>query len=239
MNEIYSALISILVVSIVSFVGIFTFLIKENLLKRIIIYLISFSIGTMLGASFLHLIPESGTDNLIYVLVGFLFSFILEKFIKWRHCHNPEHFYKEIHPFAYINLIGDMIHNFIDGIIIAASYVVSIPLGISTTIAVIMHEIPQEIGDFAVLIHGGFTRSKAFFLNFLTALSAFLGAIMVFAVGKENINFIPFFIAFAAGNFIYIASSDLIPELHKEEGLKNSLMQLAFIVFGIMIMAIV
>jgi len=179
MNDvvIYS-LVSVILISLISFIGVFAFLIKEDLLKKIIMYLVSFSIGTMLGASFLHLIKEAlemSENVLIYVIVGFLFSFVLEKFIKWRHCHNPNHFYKKVHSFAYINLAGDMVHNFIDGIIIAASYLISIPLGISTTIAVMIHEIPQEIGDFAVLIHGGFSKGKALLLNFFTALTAVIG----------------------------------------------------------------
>ncbi|MDD4661955.1 MAG: ZIP family metal transporter [Candidatus Pacebacteria bacterium] len=238
---IYS-LISVIIISLISFVGAFAFFIKENTLKRIIMYMVSFSIGTMLSAGFLHLIPEAmetEPNTLFYVVVGFLFSFILEKFIKWRHCHNPNHFYKEVHPFAYINLVGDMVHNFIDGIVIAASYIISIPLGIATTLAVMIHEIPQEIGDFAVLIHGGFSRKKALLLNFFTALTAVVGVVLGLYIGSSNTWLVSFLIAFAAGNFIYIAASDLIPELHKEETkLKNSLLQLLFIVLGILIIAL-
>lgn len=237
MNTTIYSLVSVFTISLISFIGVFAFLIKENILKKIIAYLVSFSIGTMLGAAFLHLIPEAlenETNALIYVVIGFLFSFILEKFIKWRHCHNPNHFYEKIHSFAYINLIGDFVHNFIDGVTIAASYVVSIPLGVSTTIAVMMHEIPQEIGDFAVLLHGGFTKKKAIFLNFITALSSIIGAFIGLTIGT---HFIPFLISFTAGNFIYIASSDLIPELHKETKFINSLLQFLFIIFGILIIA--
>lgn len=243
MNDvvIYS-LVSVILISLISFVGVFAFLIKEDLLKKIIMYLVSFSIGTMLGASFLHLIKEAlemSENVLIYVIVGFLFSFVLEKFIKWRHCHNPNHFYKKVHSFAYINLAGDMVHNFIDGIIIAASYLISIPLGISTTIAVMIHEIPQEIGDFAVLIHGGFSKGKALLLNFFTALTAVIGLFFGLYLATSNTFIVSFLIAFAAGNFIYIAASDLIPELHKDNKIKNSLLQLLFIVLGVLIMAIV
>ena len=243
MNDvvIYS-LVSVILISLISFIGVFAFLIKEDLLKKIIMYLVSFSIGTMLGASFLHLIKEAlemSENVLIYVIVGFLFSFVLEKFIKWRHCHNPNHFYKKVHSFAYINLAGDMVHNFIDGIIIAASYLISIPLGISTTIAVMIHEIPQEIGDFAVLIHGGFSKGKALLLNFFTALTAVIGLFIGLYLGTSNTFIVSFLIAFAAGNFIYIAASDLIPELHKDNKIKNSLLQLLFIVLGVLIMAIV
>ena len=243
MNDvvIYS-LVSVILISLISFIGVFAFLVKEELLKKIIMYLVSFSIGTMLGASFLHLIKEAlemSENVLIYVIIGFLFSFVLEKFIKWRHCHNPNHFYKKVHSFAYINLAGDMVHNFIDGIIITASYLISVPLGISTTIAVMIHEIPQEIGDFAVLIHGGFSKGKALLLNFFTALTAVLGLFVGLYLGTSNSLIVSFLIAFAAGNFIYIAASDLIPELHKDNKIKNSLLQLLFIVLGVLIMAIV
>lgn len=231
--------LSVFLISFISFVGALFFLIKKEVFPKILLYFVSFSIGAMLGAAFFHLIPEAlelEANTLFYVLFGFLFSFVLEKFIKWRHCHNPEHLKKDIHPFAYINLIGDAVHNFIDGIIIAASYLVSIPLGISTTFAVMMHEIPQEFGDFAVLLHGGFTKKKALFLNFLTALSAVLGVILTLFIGPENTQFTSILIAFAAGNFIYIAASDLIPELHKENRISKSLLQFFFILLGIIIM---
>jgi len=241
-NVILYSLLSVVVISLISFVGALFFLLKDKVFKEVLIHFVSFSIGAMLGAAFFHLIPEAlelETNTLFWILIGFLFSFVLEKFIKWRHCHNPEHFNEKVHPFAYINLAGDMIHNFIDGIIITASYIVSIPLGISTTLAVIMHEIPQEVGDFAVLLHGGFSKKKALILNFVTALSAILGVGIAFILGPENTQFTAILIAFAAGNFIYIAASDLIPELHKETKISKSILQLFFIILGIVILFLV
>jgi zinc and cadmium transporter len=233
-------LISISIVSLISLIGIFTLSIKTEKLKKILIYLVSFSAGALFGDVFIHLFPEIVKNygfNLnisIYVLVGILFFFIIEKFVHWQHCHMPitkEH----KHPFAIMNLVGDSVHNFIDGLIIGASYLFSIPLGIATTIAVVLHEIPQEIGDFGVLIHGGFTKKRALLVNFLTALTAILGGI--FALLLKNVSAISaFLLPFAAGTFLYIAGSDLIPELHKETDVRKSLIQLLAFILGIAIM---
>ncbi|MEK6953135.1 MAG: ZIP family metal transporter, partial [Nanoarchaeota archaeon] len=168
---------------------------------------------------------------------GIILSFLIEKVIHWRHCHIPTS-KKHPHPFAYINLLGDSVHNFIDGLIIAASYLASIPVGIATTIAVILHEIPQEIGDFGVLLHGGFTKKKALFFNFITALTAVLGALIALILSKSIEQLTIFLIPFAAGGFIYIAGSDLIPELHKEVKLSKSVLQILTFVFGILIMVL-
>ena len=138
-----------------------------------------------------------------------------------------------------MNLIGDGIHNFIDGLIIAASFVINFPLGIATTIAVIAHEIPQELGDFGVLVYGGFTKLKALFFNFLTALTAILGAVIGFFLAGSVEGFVPFLIPFAAGGFIYIAASDLVPELHKEADLKKSILSFIFFLLGIIFMYVI
>ena len=206
-----------------------------------LVYLISFSAGALFGDAFIHLLPEvveSHGFSLIIslsILTGIVLFFILEKIIHWQHCHLPiteEH----VHPFAYMNLIGDALHNFIDGVIIAASYVVSIPAGIATTLAVALHEIPQEIGDFGVLIHGGFSRSKALVLNFISALAAVLGAVLALwaAAFVERIEL--FLVPIAVGGFIYIAGSDLIPELHKETILRRSILQVLAFLLGIGVM---
>ena len=136
-----------------------------------------------------------------------------------------------------MNLFGDGIHNLIDGLIIGASYLVSIPVGITTTLAVILHEIPQEIGDFGVLLHGGFSKKKALLLNFATALTAVLGAILALVIGSHSVHLTTFLIPFAAGSFLYIAAADLIPELHKETNTKKSFLQLIMLILGIAVMA--
>jgi zinc and cadmium transporter len=236
---IYS-LLSVILVSLVSFIGIFTLSIKEKTLKKILIYFVSFSVGGLLGDAFIHLLPEairlnSEINLSLYILLGIIISFGVEKFIHWRHCHIPtskEH----PHPFVLMNLIGDSTHNFIDGLIIGASYLTSVQIGIATTIAVILHEIPQEIGDFGILIHGGFKRKKALTLNFATALTAIAGTIISLLIGSYVENLTNILLPFAIGSFIYIASSDLIPELHKETNPAKSFMQLIMLLTGIGIM---
>ena len=234
------ALLSVILVSLITFVGILTVSMKMDKLRKILLYLVSFAAGGLLGGAFIHLIPETiaefGFTNQVslYLLGGVVLFFILEKFICWRHCHHPttnDH----PHPLAYMNLIGDGVHNFIDGLIIAASYLVSLPLGIATTIAVILHEIPQEIGDFGVLVYAGFSRKRALGMNFLTALTAVAGAVIVLLLGFME-GLAAFLLPLAAGGFIYIAGSDLIPELHKEMNIRRSAVQLFFIVLGIAVM---
>lgn len=143
---------------------------------------------------------------------------------------------KHPHPFAYNILVGDALHNFVDGMVVAASFLVSVPVGIATAAAVIFHEIPQEIGDFGSLVYGGLSKMKALVFNFLTALAAILGAILVLAVGDGSGKIVSFLIPFTAGGFIYIAASDLIPELHKENDIKRSIGHLIFLVAGVMLM---
>ncbi len=237
-----NGLISTIIVSLLSTVGILTFTLKERDLKRIILYLVSFSAGGLFGDAFIHLIPEAvekngfGIDASISILLGIVTSFIIEKFFQWRHCHiltSEEH----PHSFAYMNLFGDSVHNFLDGLIIGGSYLVSAQLGIATTMAVIFHEIPQEIGDFGVLLYGGFKKKKALLYNFLTALTALGGTITALSLGSIINNLTAYLIPFAAGNFIYIAGSDLIPELRKEEPQPlNSTLQLSSFVLGVLVL---
>ena len=234
------SLLSVILVSLVSLVGLFTFSMKDKTLQKLMIYFVSFSVGGLLGDAFLHLLPESIKINTelnlsLYILLGILISFVVEKFIQWRHCHIPTS-KNHPHPFALMNLVGDLVHNFIDGLIIGASYLASLQVGIATTIAVLLHEIPQEIGDFGVLIHGGFNKNKALFLNFVTALSAVAGTIISLIIASYVENITSFLLPFAIGCFIYITSSDLIPELHKETNPIKSLKQLIAILFGISIM---
>lgn len=238
------SILSVLLVSIVSFIGVFTLSVKQEKLQKILIYLVSFSTGALFGDAFIHLIPEIakhhglGIKISLSLLGGILIFFVLEKFVRWRHCHSVE--CEEHHPkhLAYMNLIGDGMHNFIDGAIIAASYIVSPAVGIATTTAIILHEIPQEIGDFAVLLHAGFTRKKALLFNFLSAAIAVLGTVTVLITNRliEGIEF--YLVPIAAGGFIYIAGSDLIPELHKKTGLKESILQLIMFILGIAVMAL-
>ena len=234
-------LVSVAIVSLISLVGVFTFSIRQEKLEKILIYLVSLSTGTLLGDAFIHLIPEAYENNLdkvsisLYILSGILIFFILEKFFHWRHCHHIPGG-NHPHPFSYVVLAGDTAHNFIDGMIIAASFLISIPVGIATTMAVVFHEIPQEIGDFGSLVYGGFSRAKALFFNFATALTAIIGAVIVLAINMNTTDITNFLVSFAAGGFIYIASADLIPELHKETEIKKSFGQLGMFIVGIVLM---
>ena len=231
---------SVVVVSLISLIGIFTFYIKKEKLNKSLIFLVSLSAGTLMGGAFLHLIPEaySGEDKTLVsmlILFGIVTFFILEKVISWRHCHKigcEEH----VQTFSYMILTGDMVHNFVDGLIIGASYLVSIPIGISTTIAVILHEIPQEIGDFGSLIYGGMSRFKALFYNFISALSAVVGAILILLLNFNPESLVSILLPFAAGGFIYIAGSDLIPELHKHRDTKTAIFQILTFITGIALM---
>lgn len=237
---IFYTLISILLISIISILGITIFFTKDKHLPNILLFLISFSAGALLGDAFIHLLPESFETSgsmlvSISVITGILCFFILEKFIHWRHCHLPttkEH----KHPLAAMNLVGDAFHNFLDGIIIATSYVISIPLGITTTIAVLLHEIPQEVGDFGVLVYAGYSKKKALLMNFLISLTAIVGGLVGLLLSNSIAAFSGIMVSFTAGGFIYIATSDLIPEMKKETAINKTILQLLGIVLGIGIM---
>jgi zinc and cadmium transporter len=226
------------IVSLISFVGVVTLALNDKILNKILLILIGLSAGALMGGAFLHLLPEAvekstGLDVYLFVLVGFILFFLIEKVLHWRHCHKGE---CDVHTFHYMNLVGDSIHNFIDGLIMAASFVVSIPLGITTTIAIATHEIPQEIGDFGVLLYGGFSKKRAIMLNFVVALTAVLGGIVGYFVSNLIENIVVFILPFAAGGFIYIAATDLVPEIRKELDMKKYMATLFVFICGILIM---
>jgi zinc and cadmium transporter len=234
-------LASTILVSLISFVGIFTLAIKEHLLQKILFGLIGFSAGALIGSAFLHLLPEAlaatSSTRVFYILIfGIVLFFLMERYFYWRHCH--EKGVCDIHAFTYLNLIGDGVHNFIDGMVIAASFIISVKLGVVTTIAIILHEIPQELGDFGILVYGGFSKKKALGFNFISALMAVVGALCGYFISHLTQSFIHWILPLTAGGFIYIATSDLIPEIHKERDLRRS--TLAFIAFllGIVLMSV-
>jgi len=236
---------SVIVISLISLVGVATLSLNKTKLKAILLFLVSFAVGGLFGDAFIHILPESfetlGANLMtsLYILAGIFIFFILEKFMRWRHCHVPvskEH----MHPVAMLNLMGDGVHNMLDGMIVAASFAASIPIGIATTLAVILHEIPQEIGDFGILVYSGMPVRKALFFNFLSALTAVLGATLALLLESRLKGFSNYLLPITAGGFLYIGGSDLIPELHKEDHAKFStpLLQLIFIMLGIGIMAL-
>lgn len=238
-NYLY-AFISVMGVSLVSLLGVFSLSLNEKILKKYINFFISLAIGALLGDAFIHIIPEALNSNLgsnivsILIIVGILLFFVIEKFIHWHH--HGEDKETHIHPVGNLILFTDGFHNFIDGAIIGASFLVSIPIGIATTIAVIIHEIPQEIGDFAILIHAGYSKKRALWFNFLSALVSFLGLAAVYVFGNMIENAALWFIPVAAGGFIYIAVADLIPELQKTKNIKHSLAQIGIIMIGVISM---
>jgi len=223
-------------VSLISLIGIFSLLFRERWFNKILILLIGFSAGGLIGGAFLHLLPEALEQGeaqaiFLYLIFGFISFFILEKYLHWRHCHEGV---CTVHAFTYLNLIGDAIHNFSDGLVIGASFLVSIRFGIITALVIILHEIPQEIGDFAVLVYGGFSKLKALYYNFVIALTCILGTVIGYFISANMHNFSPFLLPFTAGGFIYIAACDLIPELHKESSLKRSTFSLLAFSCGIL-----
>ena len=233
-------LLSTLLVSVLSLVGALTLAVKERLLKAVLFLLVAFSAGALIGGAFLHLIPEaigkgSQQGAFIFVLGGFVLFFLLEKYLYWRHCHDGVCHH---HTFTYMNILGDSLHNFIDGLVIAGSFAVSAKLGLFTTLMVIIHEIPQELGDFGVLVYGGFSRKKALLYNFLSGLCAFGGAILGYFLSYKIEGFSYILLALTAGGFIYISSADLVPEIHKETDSRKSALSLAFFLFGIALMYI-
>lgn len=240
MNIWSETLLSVFIVSLISLIGVFFLSIKGNKLNKMLRILVSFATGALFGDVFIHLMPEIAArgfviNDSLLILSGLLMFFIIEKFVQWHHCHYPEHEHHKEKPLATMNLVGDGLHNLIDGMIIAGSYLLSFEIGLATTLAVLLHEIPQEIGDFAVLLYSGFSKTKALVFNFLSALTAIIGAVLVLALaGAQQFTFL---IPFTVGGFIYIAGVDLLPELHKEKySFKTALMQLISIIAGIVIM---
>jgi len=216
-------------------------MIKEKLLQKILLFLVSLSAGALMGGAFIHLLPEAQEkyrdgNMFLIVLLSFIFFFFVEKLLHWRHCHKGE---CEIHTFGYMNLFGDAVHNFIDGLVIAATFLTDIKLGIATSLAVFLHEIPQEIGDFGVLLYSGFGRKKAIISNFLVALTAVLGGLIGYFLSFSIDRFTTYLLPFTAGGFIYIAASDLMPEIRKETNLKKSLVSFAIFIVGILLMFLV
>lgn len=237
MNPVVAALIFSSLISLVSLVGILFFKIKKFRAEELLI-LVGVATGALLGDAFLHLIPEAAEGKSLEetgtgVIIGILIFFVLEKVLRWRHCHEIE--CQEKKSVAGISLMADGIHNLIDGLIIGGSFLTSWKLGVATSMAVLMHEIPQEIGDLAVLVHSGMPLKKAVLMNLLSALLSIVGVLIV-AIGGQEI-FGGQLVAITAGGFIYLAASDLIPELHRHESkIKTSLGQLISVLVGVGIM---
>lgn len=238
----YKAMPLILYILIASFLtssgallAIFVLGIKKDLLDKILLFLISVSTGTLMGAAFFDLLPEAmkflpPEKLFLFLIISFIIFYLIEKIFRWRHCHEEK---CDIHVFGYLSLIGDSIHNFIDGLIIAATFIIDVRLGITTTIAVLVHEIPQEVGDYALLLYAGLQRKKAIILNLITALFATIGALAGYFLSLYTETLAAYLLPFAAGGFLYISMSDLIPEIRKEQNLKKSIISFICFLTGI------
>lgn len=242
MNTFLLILAGTFVITLCVWVAVFFIFLKREHLPKITMFLVALAAGTLMGGAFLHLIPEAseqidaGTVSGIF-LVSFAVFFLVEKILHWTHCHKidcPVH-----STFGYMNLIGDSIHNFIDGLIIASTFMIDTGLGIATTLAVALHEIPQEVGDYGVLIHAGFNNKKALILNYLVALTVMAGGIVGYFSFSHLENALPYLLPFAAGGFVYIAAADLMPELRKEANMKRSMNIFLVFIAGILIMQLI
>jgi zinc and cadmium transporter len=229
--------LSVTAVSLLSLIGISLLALSHKAFHEIVFGLVALAVGALFGDAFLHLMPDAfsdpsrSTQSSIYIILGILLFFCMENFLHWRHQHSDEH--QEIQPYGYLNILADMTHNFIDGLIIGASYLVSFKMGLATTLAVMLHEIPHEFSNFGILVKSGFSRWKALFLNFLTALTALLGGIIAWWVGGQTGSFSQVLIPLTAGGFIYIAGSDLVPQLHKDVKPLRALLQFLAILAGV------
>lgn len=244
MNTIFYAILAVVIVSLASLIWLVTFKIKNEKLEKVLIYLVAFSAWALLWDVFFHLLPElvEEWENISIELVWWLILWwiviwlFVEKVVHRNHCHHVDS-KEHAHPLAVMNLVWDFVHNFIDWLIIWASFLVSIPAWISTSIAVFFHEIPQEIWDFAVLIHGGYKKWKALFMNFIVALSSVLWVILTFLIGISVENVHLYLTPIAVWMFIYIAWSDLIPEINKHNTkLSMSILQILMFVLWSFVM---
>jgi len=231
MNSLLWIVGATLAMSLISLVGIVALVFKENVLKKLIFPLVAFSAGALLASAFLHMLPEvieelgARQSIFLWVIAGFACFFLLEQFIHWHHCHKAPSEHR--HPITYLILVADGIHNFIDGLAVASAFLFDVKLGIGTWLAVAAHEIPQELGDYGILVHGGWKTRQALFFNFLSSVTMVMGGLVAYFI-SSSLNII-LLLSFAAGTSIYIACSDLIPEIkHRERLRENILHFLAF-----------
>ncbi|MBU1681794.1 ZIP family metal transporter [Candidatus Micrarchaeota archaeon] len=197
--------------ALLGFIGVFSLWISKANMEKLSHILMAFAAGSLLGGAFLHLLPESlesfnPESVLLFTLAGFVLFIFLETYVHWHHCKECD-----IHPFSYMVLIGDGVHNFLGGLILAASFLVSIPLGIATLVAIVAHELPQQLGIFGTLIKGGLSRNKAITYSFISQSTIIGGAFVGYILSGMVDGIALYLVPFAAGNFIYIAAADLIP----------------------------
>lgn len=236
------SLIAVITISLVSIIGIYLLISRLPLLIRSSFSLVSLAVGALLGDAFIHLLPEANRllPNIkvsILTILGIILFFTLEKVIRWHHCHDPECQELRGQSVVTISLVGESFHNLIDGIIITGSFIIGPKIGLATALAVLIHEIPQEMGDFGIYLHQGLTLTRALYLNLTSALFAILGIFITFLVGSTISNLSAFILPITAGGFIYLAASDLIPELHRHQShIGQSVGQIFLVIIGVVIM---
>jgi zinc and cadmium transporter len=238
MNILLNIIIATLAITMCVWLAVIFLYFNKEKLNKITIFLVALSAGALMGGAFLHLLPEAsvqlGIESIYFiVLFSFIFFFFMEKVLYWRHCHKAN---CEVHTFGYMNLFGDAVHNFIDGLVIASTFLLDTHLGVITTLAIALHEIPQEIGDYGVLVHAGFKRKRALMMNYLVSLTVVFGGIVGYFMSFFLEDIIPYLLPFAAGGFIYIAASDLVPEIIKEPKIKKSIGSFIFFILGVILM---
>lgn len=233
--------ISGLLMSAIALVGSVTLVLKESTLQRILLPLVAFAAGSLIGGAFLHMIPASQVEDradiavYVWVLAGFTLFFALEQFLHWHHCHRAPASCKE--PLTYLILIGDGLHNFLGGLAVAGAFLIDIRLGITTWLAAAAHEVPQELGDFGVLVHGGWDKRQALLFNLLSALTFLAGSLLAYVASFQIDT--AFLVPFAAGNFLYIGASDLVPEVSKHRDVVANVVHFVCFVFGLALMLVI
>lgn len=231
-------LLATIIMGVLSLVGAVTFILKKDFVDRILILLVGFSAGALIGGAFINILPETIKEFpspyiSFYTLIGFVCFFMLERYLHWRHCHDDA---CAVHAFTYLNLVGDGLHNFLDGLVIAVAFLTGTSLGIITTLAIVCHEIPHELGNFGVLVYGGFSKRRALTMNFIFSLTAVLGGLIGYFMGQFIQDLPLFLLPFTAGGFIYVAASDLIPELHNQPDIRRANWSFLTFMLGIGVM---
>lgn len=234
MESLFSILIACALISLLSLAGVGVLFFKESFLEKTLLLLVSLSAGALLGGAFFHMLPEaleaSDSEHIfLFLILGFVFFFFLEQFIHWHHCHKVPSRHKS--PVTYLVLLADTVHNFFDGVAIGAAFLVDFRLGVVTWLISAAHEIPQELGDFGVLVHGGWSKKKALLFNLFSSLTAVLGGLAAYFLAGELEA--PLWLAFSAGSFIYIACSDLIPEIKNKGCLRENGRHFLFFLAGL------
>jgi zinc and cadmium transporter len=241
MSSLVMIILSTFLITLCAWIGVLLIFMKKDSLDKITVFLVSLSAGALMGGAFLHLLPEAseileGSSLFNVFLISFVSFFLIEKLLHWRHCHKEN---CTVHTFGYMNLVGDSVHNFIDGLVIASTFMIDVKLGIATTLAVAIHEIPQEIGDYGVLIYAGFRKKTALIINYVVAFTVVLGGVVGYFFFSSLNNILPYLLPFAAGGFVYIAASDLMPEIRKEANLKKSIVSFLVFLLGIILMYLI